>query len=50
MPKNKTKIEIKKELVDFTINQIPNLFDNVPRGCVSRVAVEKFLEELKKKQ
>ena len=38
-----------KELVDFTISQLPNLFDGVPRPAASRIAVEKFIEELKKK-
>ena len=47
----KIKREVKRvsdtSLVDFVIEQIPNLFDAVPRGSVSRPAVEKFLKELK---
>ena len=38
-----------KELVDYIISQIPNLFDGYPWRSISRPAVEKFVKELKEK-
>ena len=52
MAKKKTAVITKdsdKELVDYIIGQIPNLFDDVPRKAISRTAVEKFVKELKER-
>ena len=47
--KKRIKKDTNKELVDFVIKELPNLYDSVPRADASRTAVEKFLKELCKK-